>query len=102
MMRKKAKSNEVTEKDVARARRKAFFGKIRKTIKNLIKDAPQIGAFGMTSIGKFFFESIVLCFFAAFLMINISGCGAVGSALDWGSRGREFKSRHSDQQKTAS
>ena len=26
----------------------------------------------------------------------ISGCGAVGSALDWGSRGREFKSRHSD------
>lgn len=70
MMRKKAKSNEVTEKDVARAKRKAFFGKIRKTIKNLIKDAPQIGAFGMTSIGKFFFESIVLCFFAAFLMIS--------------------------------
>ena len=27
----------------------------------------------------------------------LSGCGAVGSALDWGSRGREFKSRHSDQ-----
>ena len=26
-----------------------------------------------------------------------SGCGAAGSALDWGSRGREFKSRHSDQ-----
>ena len=26
----------------------------------------------------------------------VSGCGAVGSALDWGSRGREFKSRHSD------
>ena len=25
-----------------------------------------------------------------------SGCGAAGSALDWGSRGREFKSRHSD------
>lgn len=24
-------------------------------------------------------------------------CGAVGSALDWGSRGRGFKSRHSDQ-----
>ncbi len=32
--------------------------------------------------------------------IIISGCGAVGSALDWGSRGREFKSRHSDQLKT--
>ena len=30
---------------------------------------------------------------------HISGCGAVGSALDWGSRGREFKSRHSDQSK---
>ena len=28
---------------------------------------------------------------------SLSGCGAVGSALDWGSRGREFKSRHSDQ-----
>ena len=30
-------------------------------------------------------------------MNKISGCSAVGSALDWGSRGREFKSRHSDQ-----
>lgn len=29
----------------------------------------------------------------------VSGCGAVGSALDWGSRGRGFKSRHSDQRK---
>ena len=29
-------------------------------------------------------------------LIKISGCSAVGSALDWGSRGREFKSRHSD------
>ena len=28
---------------------------------------------------------------------RISGCGAAGSALDWGSRGRGFKSRHSDQ-----
>ena len=26
----------------------------------------------------------------------IAGCSAAGSALDWGSRGREFKSRHSD------
>ena len=32
-------------------------------------------------------------------MQQISGCSAVGSALDWGSRGREFKSRHSDQLK---
>ena len=28
----------------------------------------------------------------------MSGCGAVGSALPWGGRGRGFKSRHSDQQ----
>ena len=33
-------------------------------------------------------------------LIKISGCSAVGSALDWGSRGREFKSRHSDQLKS--
>ena len=32
-----------------------------------------------------------------YLGCEASGCGAVGSALDWGSRGREFKSRHSDQ-----
>ena len=32
---------------------------------------------------------------------SLSGCGAVGSALDWGSRGREFKSRHSDQKKAS-
>ncbi len=31
------------------------------------------------------------------LFYSLTGCGAVGSALDWGSRGREFKSRHSDQ-----
>ena len=31
------------------------------------------------------------------LLFALSGCSAVGSALDWGSRGREFKSRHSDQ-----
>ena len=32
-----------------------------------------------------------------FRLKSTTGCGAVGSALDWGSRGREFKSRHSDQ-----
>ncbi len=31
--------------------------------------------------------------------LSLSGCGAVGSALDWGSRGRKFKSSHSDQNK---
>ena len=30
------------------------------------------------------------------LYLSLSGCGAVGSALDWGSRGRKFKSSHSD------
>ena len=30
-----------------------------------------------------------------------SGYGAVGSALVWGARGREFKSRYSDQRKKA-
>ena len=29
--------------------------------------------------------------------VTASGCGAVGSALPWGGRGRGFKSRHSDQ-----
>ena len=28
---------------------------------------------------------------------DVSGCGAVGSALPWGGRGRKFKSCHSDQ-----
>ena len=28
---------------------------------------------------------------------QVSGCSAGGSALEWGSRGREFDSRHSDQ-----
>ena len=27
---------------------------------------------------------------------QVSGCSAGGSALEWGSRGREFDSRHSD------
>ena len=31
----------------------------------------------------------------------MAGCGAVGSALPWGGRGRGFKSRHSDQIRTA-
>ena len=31
-------------------------------------------------------------------MLNESGCGAVGSALPWGGRGRKFKSCHSDQE----
>ena len=30
------------------------------------------------------------------IIFTASGCGAAGSALDWGSRGRKFKSCHSD------
>ena len=33
------------------------------------------------------------------LQVLKSGCGAVGSALPWGGRGRKFKSCHSDQDK---
>ena len=32
---------------------------------------------------------------------SLTGCGAVGSALPWGGRGRGFKSRHSDQMQSA-
>ena len=31
------------------------------------------------------------------IILALSGCGAVGSALPWGGRGRPFKSGHSDQ-----
>ncbi len=31
------------------------------------------------------------------IILLLSGCGAVGSALPWGGRGRPFKSGHSDQ-----
>ena len=34
-------------------------------------------------------------------MLVLTGCGAVGSALPWGGRGRGFKSRHSDQLRSA-
>ena len=33
---------------------------------------------------------------------QVSGCSAGGSALEWGSRGREFESRHSDQYRQSS
>ena len=34
------------------------------------------------------------------LLISVPGCSAVGSVLGSGPRGREFKSRHSDQKST--
>ena len=47
---------------------------------------------------------ILMCFFRCSCRqycsrdsVNLSGCGAVGSALPWGGRGRKFKSCHSDQ-----
>ena len=30
------------------------------------------------------------------IICQVTGCGAVGSALPWGGRGRKFKSCHSD------
>ena len=43
---------------------------------------------------------LVLCYnILMFGEPNRSGCGAVGSALPWGGRGRKFKSCHSDQNK---
>ena len=32
-----------------------------------------------------------------YYILEMSGCGAVGSVLPWGGRGRLFKSGHSDQ-----
>ena len=47
---------------------------------------------------------ILMCFFRCSCRqycsrdsVNLSGCGAVGSALPWVGRGRKFKSCHSDQ-----
>ena len=37
--------------------------------------------------------------FKGFDVTRVSGCSAVGSVLEWGSRGPEFESRHSDQKK---
>ncbi len=31
------------------------------------------------------------------IIVQLSGCGAVGSAFGWGPRGRRFKSCHPDQ-----
>ncbi len=42
-------------------------------------------------------DKVACPFFIDFL----SGCGAAGSVLDWGSRGRRFKSCHSDQKKAS-
>ena len=43
-----------------------------------------------------FFVLTSRCFCDIILSV-VSGCGAVGSALPWGGRGRWFKSSHSDQ-----
>ena len=51
----------------------------------------------------FHFKSFVClicpCFFLPVVLeyTSLTGCGADGSALPWGGRGRGFKSRHSDQ-----
>ena len=57
----------------------------------LVKKMKKILKKGLT----FQFESCIITHVADATTTE-SGCGAAGSALDWGSRGREFKSRHSD------
>ena len=55
--------------------------------------------FGRKSKKRNFFKKVlttkILC--AKIYRSQKSGCGAVGSALPWGGRGRTFKSCHSDQ-----
>ena len=46
----------------------------------------------LTTRGKF-----DILFWQGYLVPCVSGCSAAGSVLDWGSRGRRFKSCHSDQ-----
>ena len=40
----------------------------------------------------------MLFYFRKICLKGITGCSAAGSVLDWGSRGRRFKSCHSDQE----
>ena len=50
-----------------------------------------------SAAGKKFLQSPPRC---AIITRLITGCGADGSALEWGSRGRWFKSSHSDHKKS--
>ena len=50
-----------------------------------------------SEFSKSFLKILLTSYRLCAIIANASGCGAVGSALPWGGRGRWFKSSHSDQ-----
>ena len=62
---------------------------------------PVLQEFILENVQLFSEKPLTFAFFRAIIAESstddASGCGAVGSALPWGGRGRGFKSRHSDQ-----
>lgn len=50
-----------------------------------------------SEFSKSFLKILLTSYRLCAIIANASGCGAVGSALPWGGRGRKFKSCHSDQ-----
>ena len=50
-----------------------------------------------SEFSKSFLKILLTSYRLCAIIANASGCGAVGSALPWGGRGRTFKSCHSDQ-----
>ena len=50
-----------------------------------------------SEFSKSFLKILLTSYRLCAIIANESGCGAVGSALPWGGRGRKFKSCHSDQ-----
>ena len=53
-----------------------------------------------SEFSKSFLKILLTSYRLCAIIANASGCGAVGSALPWGGRGRWFKSSHSDQKKS--
>ena len=49
-----------------------------------------------SEFSKSFLKILLTSYRLCAIIANASGCGAVGSALPWGGRGRWFKSSHSD------
>ena len=62
---------------------------------------PVLQEFILENVQLFLEKPLTFAFFRAIIAESstddASGCGAVGSALPWGGRGRTFKSCHSDQ-----
>ena len=65
---------------------------------------PVLQEFILENVQFFLEKPLTFAFFRAIIAESstddASGCGAVGSALPWGGRGRKFKSCHSDQIRT--